>query len=247
VYSRQARDEARELLGAGSSLSRVSRDLGIARSTLREWRDRPDEPRRSQCPRCDGSGLPAADYAALLGFYLGDGYLARVRRVPVLRISCDRRYAGIVTDVRSRIEAVHRAGRTYLAHPPGAVVVHNGWMHWPCLLPQHGPGRKHERVLPMEDWQWQVVERHPDAFLRGLFHSDGARVANWATRTVAGRTKRYEYPRWQFVNRSEQILGWCTDALDLVDVPWRRSGRWTVSVSTREGVARLDELVGPKR
>jgi hypothetical protein len=190
--------------------------------------------------------LASPDYAALLGFYLGDGYLARVRQVPVLRVSCDPRYAGIVTDVRARIETVHPSGRTYLTHPPGTVVVHNGWKHWPCLLPQHGPGRKHERVLPMEAWQWQVVERHPGDFLRGLFHSDGARVANWATRTVAGETKRYDYARWQFVNRSEQILGWCTDALELVEVPWRRSGRWTVSVSTRAAVARLDELVGPK-
>ncbi len=46
---------------------------------------------------------------------------------------------------------------------------------------------------------------------------------------------------------TEDILGLCTWALDLVDVPWRRSGRWCVSVSRRAGVARLDELVGPKR
>lgn len=33
---------------------------------------------------------------------------------------------------------------------PGAVVVQNCWKHWPCLLPQHGPGRKHERALGMQ-------------------------------------------------------------------------------------------------
>ncbi len=58
--------------------------------------------------------------------------------------------------------------------------------------------------------------------------------------------KTYRYPRWQFTNVSEEILGWCGDALDLVDVPWRRSNAKTLSVSTRAGVARLDELVGPK-
>jgi len=30
------------------------------------------------------------------------------------------------------------------------MVVQNCWKHWPCLLPQHGPGRKHERALGMQ-------------------------------------------------------------------------------------------------
>jgi len=63
---------------------------------------------------------------------------------------------------------------------------------------------------------------------------------------VAGERKRYHYPRWQFSNRSEDVLGLCAWALDLVDVPWRRSGRWTISVSRRAAVASLDALIGPK-
>ena len=43
-----------------------------------------------------------------------------------------------------------------------------------------------------------------------------------------------------------EIQQWCCDALDLVDVPWRRSNQKTISVSTRAGVTRLDELIGPK-
>ncbi len=39
----------------------------------------------------------------------------------------------------------------------------------------------------LEDWQRDIVEEHPAEFLRGLFHSDGSRVRNWATRMVAGR------------------------------------------------------------
>ncbi len=98
----------------------------------------------------------------------------------------------------------------------------------------------------MCDWQWALVREHPADFLRGLFHSDGCRVNNWATRPVAGVVKRYEYPRWQFTNCSAEIQQWCCDALDLVDVPWRRSNAKTISVSTRAGVARLDELIGRK-
>jgi hypothetical protein len=63
---------------------------------------------------------------------------------------------------------------------------------------------------------------------------------------VAGAVKRYDYPRWQFTNCSPEIQQWCCDALDLVGVPWRKSNAKTISVSTRAGVARLDELIGPK-
>ena len=98
----------------------------------------------------------------------------------------------------------------------------------------------------MTDWQREIVAAHPADFLRGLFHSDGCRVNNWATRMVAGKRKRYDYPRWQFVNESPDIMRWCGEALDLVDVPWRQTSRRTLSVSTRAGVARLDELIGRK-
>ena len=31
-------------------------------------------------------------------------------------------------------------------HRDGRDDVRSSWMHWPCLLPQHGPGKKHERA-----------------------------------------------------------------------------------------------------
>jgi hypothetical protein len=58
--------------------------------------------------------------------------------------------------------------------------------------------------------------------------------------------RRYEYPRYHFSNRSEDILGLCTHALDMLDIPWRRSRHGMLSVSTRVGVAALDLVVGPK-
>ncbi|HEX6148206.1 hypothetical protein [Nocardioides sp.] len=72
-------------------------------------------------------------------------------------------------------------------------------------------------------------------------------MRNWATRPVAGVKKRYEYPRWQFTNLSADIRELCCWALDLAEVPWRQSNAQTISVSRREGVARLDRLIGSKR
>jgi len=248
MYPRATREQAIRLLEAGLSVSSVSRSTGVNRSTLRAWRDHGIEVVRSSvCWRCDATLPVPAAYAALFGYYLGDGCLSAARRtVFTLRISCDRRYPGIVRDVSRIIPDVHSGAVVTHVAAPGAVVVKNSWKHWPCLFPQHGPGRKHERALGMTEWQWQLVERRPADFLRGLFHSDGCRTNNWTRRMVAGRMKRYDYPRWQFTNSSTEIQQWCCDALDLVEVPWRQSNWKTISVSTRAGVARLDELIGLK-
>jgi hypothetical protein len=161
-------------------------------------------------------------------------------------VSCDRAFPAVICDVDDCLRTV-RAGITVFHVPaPGVVVVQAHWKHWTCLFPQHGPGRKHERPIVLEPWQREVVTEHPGDFLRGLFHSDGARVANWATRVVAGERRRTEYPRWQFSNRSEDILGLCCWALDLAGVGWRRSSSKHISVSRRPDVALLDGLVGPK-
>ena len=82
--------------------------------------------------------------------------------------------------------------------------------------------------------------------MRGLFPSDGSRVNNWATREVAGVRKRYDYPRWMFVNYSEDIIDLCTPTLDAVGIAWRRPRGNCVAVSRADEVRRLDEMIGPK-
>jgi hypothetical protein len=250
VYPTSLREEAMRLLDEGWSLNAASMKLGVSRAALRDWRDHGVSPRR----RPDGcfvcSGRPCADptaYAVLLGYYLGDGCVSRQRRTYSLRVSCDEGYPGIVTDVATSIVAVHPDARVHQVRAPGVVVVQSYWNHWPCVFPQHGPGRKHERALTLTPWQRDIVNVHPAALLRGLFHSDGCRTNNWATRIVSGAVKRHEYPRWQFVNHSADVRTWCTEALDLLGIAWRQSSWKCISVSTRAGVARLDDLVGPKQ
>lgn len=181
-----------------------------------------------------------------LGFYLGDGHIAHFARYSALRVACDSKYLGIIDDVERVLREVHPDRPVHRVRAPGCIVVQSNWKHWPCLFPQHGPGRKHERHLGMAEWQRVIVQEHPGSFLRGLFHSDGCLVKNWATRRFAGRIKRYEYPRWQFVNESDEIMRWCGEALDLVDIAYRQTNRRTLSVSGRADVARLTELIGVK-
>jgi hypothetical protein len=246
MYGPAIRSRALELVETGASLSDISRTTGIARSTIRSWTTR-SAPVASECCRCEGAWPSAgAGYAALLGFYLGDGCISTYGRHTTFRVSGDADWPGIIADISRLVETVHPAGGVFHVRAPGAIVVHGNWKHWPCLFPQHGPGRKHERRILLTKWQEEVVIAFPADFLRGLFHSDGARVKNWATRIVGGERKRYDYARWQFSNRSDDIRNLCCWALDLADVAWRQSGPWTISVSRREAVAVLDELIGPK-
>jgi hypothetical protein len=247
VYSGAVRTAAARLRADGHTWSAISRELGVSRSTLRVWATNAARPARaSGCPRCDDTALDPRAYASLLGFYLGDGCISAAARYFFLRVTCDLAYPRIIDDVADGIRAVHPGGNVYRVAAEGCVHVTSNWKHCPCLSPQHGPGRKHERPIVLEDWQRRIVESSPHDFLRGLFHSDGCRAKNWTRRRVAGEWKRYDYPRWQFSNRSLDIRELCCWALDLADIPWRQSNAWMISVSTRAGVARLDELIGPK-
>jgi hypothetical protein len=118
--------------------------------------------------------------------------------------------------------------------------------HWPCLFPQHGPGRKHERKIELEAWQQVIVAEYAGDFARGLFHSDGYRGMNRVRRALAHGDRWYEYPRYLFVNHSPDIPRLCGDALDRLGVEWRFSKWNTISVARRDAVARLDQFVGPK-
>ncbi|WP_300406439.1 transcriptional regulator [Nocardioides sp.] len=228
---------------------------GVAIKTIRRWRrdyQRRGRPRGQDhtiapCPRCGDGPLEASAYSELLGWYLGDGHISRGRRgVFAFHIYNDRRYVDDNHRLRLLMRLVKPGSRPHTRLVPGAVITTTSWKHWPCLFPQHGPGRKHLRPIVLEDWQRVIVETHPGPFLRGLFHSDGCRVRNWARRPVAGELKRYDYPRWQFTNESADIRELCCWALDLADVAWRQSNRTTISVSRREAVARLDALIGSK-
>jgi hypothetical protein len=109
------------------------------------------------------------------------------------------------------------------------------------MFPQHGPGRKHLRSIVLRPWQEEIaLTGHPEMLLRGLIHSDGYRGMN----RIKGR---YEYPRYSFSNRSEDIRGIFIEACRRVGITAKPNGPWQVSVSRRPDVALLDTFIGPKR
>ncbi|GAA1159742.1 hypothetical protein GCM10009630_67330 [Kribbella jejuensis] len=248
MYDERTRAVALAAIGSGESLNSISKRLGISRAALREWRDNGDRRvRPSECPRCGTGSLDASSYAQLLGLYLGDGCLSRHRRdVYALRIACDDSYPRLIDEAADAVRAVHPSRPVHRVQAVGYTAVVSYWKHWPCLFPQHGPGPKHRRTITLADWQQTIVADHPEPFLRGLFNSDGCRVANWTTRTVAGEPKRYEYPRYMFSNESQDIMHLCRRTLDLLNIPWRMPRPNALSVARREAVERMDAFIGPK-
>lgn len=228
---------------------------GVAVKTIRRWRrlyqrrslQRGQQHLAPPCPPCDDAMLDEPAYAELLGRYLGDGHITAARRgVFALHIYNDARYSDLNEHIKDLMRCVKPGGRPHTRQMPDCINTTVSWKHWPCLFPQHGPGRKHERLIALEPWQQRIVEDHPADLLRGLFHSDGSRTNNWATRMVAGERKRYDYPRWEFVNRSDDIIDICTQALDRLCLHWTRPRINCISVARAADVRRLDEAIGPK-
>jgi hypothetical protein len=233
----------------------VSKQTGISRWALRSWQNRllPLHPERAECARCASPAEAPADthaYAYLLGLYLGDGCVSRLARTYTLRIACADAWPGLIAECTRAVKAVRPHHGVFHVQARGCVMVTAYNSHWPCLFPQHGPGKKHERRIELRPWQRQIVDEHPWRFIRGLVHSDGSRITNWTTRVVRGRRKRYEYPRYFFTNKSADIVRFYCETLDAVGVAWRttRSARnaYSVSVARRASVALMDEHVGPK-
>ena len=110
--------------------------------------------------------------------------------------------------------------------------------HWPCLFPQHGPGKKHTRPIRLEPWQQALVDLATEEFILGLIHSDGCRVV--------ANDRGVMSVRYHFTNMSEDILTLFTAALDALGIPWTRSSKKIVSIYRKAATARLDEFVGPK-
>ena len=93
--------------------------------------------------------LPQGAYTYLLGLYLGDGFIStHHRQVFRLRIVCANAYPGLIQRCESAMAEVlpNKVSRTPKI---GCTEVASYSKHWPCLFPQHGPGKKHERKIQL--------------------------------------------------------------------------------------------------
>jgi len=190
-------------------------------------------------------------YAYILGIYLGDGNITKVRSVYRIRITLDARYPDIIKTCSEAIQTLlpeNQIGivKRYYRERLSCVDVSCFYKFWPDLLPQHGIGSKHDREIRLEEWQQRIVDTYPLEFFRGLYHSDGSRFSN----VVKGK----DYPRYQFTNISDDIRRMFCETSDKLGLHWTLKHRRSqardhatdVFISKRKDVEYLDRVVGPK-
>jgi hypothetical protein len=176
-------------------------------------------------------------YAYLLGMYLGDGYIATHPRTYRLRIFLNCNQPHIISECARAISVLAHPRKVSLtARKDNCIEVGCYWRSWPYVFPQHGPGKKHTRVIQLTDPQWDIVQEFPDAFVRGCIHSDGCKHQ----RIVRGKN----YPAYAFSNRSGDIIDLFCQACDLLHVRHTRPNTRTVSIARRDAVALMDLFVG---
>lgn len=256
MHSIETLNEVLALIEKDLNDCEISRQTGVPRATIRGWRHGkvPQSLRRARagtsCSSCghpahEVSALPRSEYVYLLGLYLGDGCIsAAPKGVFSLRVVLDRKYPGIVAECATAMAAVMPTSKvSVLSHPRDNIEQVGSYSRsWPCLFPQHGVGRKHDRPIRLHGWQQELVDEDPRPLIRGLIHSDGCYSIN----TIRHSKKTYVYPRYLFSNRSDDIRRIFSDACDQLGISWRPMGRWNVSVARRESIAMMDEFVGPK-
>lgn len=236
-------NEALRLLNRGQNAHQVAEALGIPWGTVRYW----NAGGRRLTRAVAGAGcmpdkcpwLPPQDEAAyvyLVGLYLGDGTIQKVGRTAQLRIFLDDHYPGIQDECAAAIVAATGA-RVSRVRRAGCTVVSSYSLHWKCLFPQHGPGRKHTRKIELAGWQRRLVDDHPASLIRGLIHSDGCRDQNIV--------KDRAYPRYSFSNRSDEIHEIFRAAVTRVGATYTVKP-FVTSIARRKDVAIMDHFVGPK-
>jgi hypothetical protein len=263
MHSQSTVAQVLSLREQGLGARRIAKQTALPVATVRDWlagklpqhsrQLYPHLPPSPSCPACAHpahafSELPP-EYVYLLGLYLGDGCISAHRRgVYRLRVFLDLRYPEIVDECgmamstvlpNNKVNRQYRFGNFNPGENPSHVEVSSFSKAWCCLIPQHGPGKKHNRPIVLADWQLDLVSHWPGKLLRGLIHSDGCRFQN------TGRGN-WSCPRYGFNNRSADIRDIFCHACDLMGVHWTFSAPSTIYVSRKADVAKLDQFIGPK-
>jgi hypothetical protein len=256
-----------ELWEMGTTKKRIAINLGIPRATVRNCiyrygslkaleNNRERASRSTPYEVLDRIQNPEnlhiqQVYTYILGIYLGDGNITKVRNVYRIRITLDARYPNIIQKCSDAIQILlpeNQIGivKRYYRNHLSCVDVSCFHKFWPEILPQHGIGRKHNREIALADWQQMIVDTYPLEFFRGLYHSDGSRFSN----VVNSK----DYPRYQFTNMSDDIRRMFCETCDKLGLHWTLKQRRSqareqatdVFISKRKNVEYLDRVVGRK-
>lgn len=139
-------------------------------------------------------------YAYLLGLYLSDGYINDMPRTAKLRVSLGTEHADVIHRCKAAMASVFPCNKINEAvkGTSKAVDVYVYSKRLRELFPQHGSGKKHDRLIELADWQEECMMQHSKALIAGLFDGDGSEYIQTAK---SGQGYRY----FVFCNKSKDI------------------------------------------
>lgn len=175
-------------------------------------------------------------YSFILGLYLGDGCITKNKMSYRLRIVQDEKYTNSIIEIEEKMNLFFEK-KSSVTKQTGCTIVSIFDKYLLHYFPQHGLGKKHERLIELSEFQLKYIDYQN--LMRGLFISDGSYyLAN----------KKYE--RFNFTNKSLDIINIFRDCLNHFDISHgfrvKPNGIYIVEIQRKSEVAKMKNLVGIK-
>lgn len=161
MYSRKIIDETFRLRTLGLTDKQIAAQCGVSIFAVRHWRHgtrrtpKTGSGRADYCPQCGTGPLAPGAYLYLLGLYLGDGYIGRIRRdVTYLSVICGDTWPGLMTECAEAMSAVFPIP-VFKVQRKGCTEVKGTSTHWTCISPNTDPARSTNASSP-----WKPGNRH---------------------------------------------------------------------------------------
>lgn len=194
-------------------------------------------------------------YSYLLGMYLGDGSLTKIKNkkdLYLFRIHQDAKYPNIIEEIKKAIITILPENKVCLVPKKyndkiSSFDICTRSKLFLKLFPSAKSGRKHTYSIILEKWQKELIDRYPKQFLRGLIQSDGSRYKA----TYSKNSWHYN-----FVQKSDDIFNlflYICNALNLkvgfrmhtTTTKDKKHDSWIGTISSKN-TAFLDTFIGPK-
>jgi len=177
-------------------------------------------------------------YSYILGLYLGDGYINKMKRTYRLRIFLDSRQDLVIKECEENLKKLFPDNKIAILKTIYNSVIISVYSNFiPIIFPQHGLNKKHERNIKLEEFQKIILIS--DFFMKGLFHSDGSFYLS-----------KNSYPRYIFTNKSKQIIEMFSDCLLEKGITSRIRKRmneiYDIQIQNKKDVENLYPILGEK-
>lgn len=208
-------EKVMKLRKQGLSQWDISDKTGIPRGTIKDWVIGNIDLSKSKYKLQIDDPMLILDteskkqsYSYVLGMYLGDGYINKMKRTYRIRIAQDNKYSSLIELQKKYLSDVLADNSVCITKRNGdnCVDISAYSNNLPVLFPQHGKGKKHERKIELLKWQKNIIKKYPEEFIRGLIHSDGCVFYSQGKLC------------YEFSNMSKDILGIFAWAIGLLNI-----------------------------